>query len=54
MIAASLFLALALYCTATVVIKAASAIASKRNTDLLTEVICGSISWAMFYYLTHA
>ena len=54
MIAASLFLVIALYFSAVVVIQTASGIAFRQKRELSKETIIACLAWAAFYYFSHA
>ena len=54
MIAASLFLVIALYFSAVVVIQTASGIAFKQARELEAQTFSACLAWGAFYYFTHA
>ena len=54
MIAASMYLAIALYFSAVVIIHSANGIANKTPTRQNLSAIIAAIAWGAFYYFTHA
>lgn len=54
MIAASIAFAFALYFSATVIVQSVSGIVHKLPTRVNAAAIIACLSWAAFYYFTHA